>query len=104
MVSSHNEWDPLEEVILGRLDTATFPKNDPGLFLNSHNPKFKNPDKSFRVPHFIIEETQEDLENISRELSKLGIKVRRPEPIEKNKKIQTPFWQSEQYFNYCPMI
>ena len=26
-VSSHNEWDPLEEVIVGRLEGATIPSD-----------------------------------------------------------------------------
>ena len=28
-VNSHNEWDPLEEIIVGRLEGATIPSNHP---------------------------------------------------------------------------
>lgn len=33
-VNSHNEWDPLEEVIVGRLDGATIPGNHPVVACN----------------------------------------------------------------------
>jgi hypothetical protein len=28
-VNAHNEWDPLEEIVVGRLDDATFPSSHP---------------------------------------------------------------------------
>jgi glycine amidinotransferase len=33
-VSSHNEWDPLEEVIVGRLEGATIPSGHPVVTCN----------------------------------------------------------------------
>ena len=33
-MSSHNEWDPLEEVIVGRLDGATIPSGHPVVTCN----------------------------------------------------------------------
>jgi glycine amidinotransferase len=33
-VNSHNEWDPLEEVIVGRLEGATIPSSDPVVTYN----------------------------------------------------------------------
>ncbi|MFC7969407.1 amidinotransferase, partial [Streptomyces cinereoruber] len=33
-VSTHNEWDPLEEVVVGRLDGATIPSDHPVVACN----------------------------------------------------------------------
>ena len=33
-VNSHNEWDPLEEVIVGRLEGATIPSDHPVVTCN----------------------------------------------------------------------
>ena len=33
-VNSHNEWDPLEEIIVGRLEGATMPSNHPVVTCN----------------------------------------------------------------------
>lgn len=33
-VNSHNEWDPLEEIIVGRLDGATIPSSHPAVACN----------------------------------------------------------------------
>ncbi|MGH8513551.1 MAG: hypothetical protein ACREV8_06360, partial [Gammaproteobacteria bacterium] len=33
-VNSHNEWDPLEEVIVGRLEGATMPSDHPVVTCN----------------------------------------------------------------------
>lgn len=33
-VNSHNEWDPLEEVVVGRLEGATIPTNHPVVACN----------------------------------------------------------------------
>ena len=61
------EWDPLEEVIVG----DCFKYEDLGWKLpNSTASKFK----------LILEETKEDLDNLSEYLSKMGVKVHRPIP------------------------
>ena len=33
-VNSHNEWDPLEEIIVGRLEGSVIPSNDPVVTCN----------------------------------------------------------------------
>ncbi|MEV7083664.1 amidinotransferase, partial [Streptomyces sp. NPDC093516] len=33
-VNSHNEWDPLEEIIVGRLEGATIPSGHPVVTCN----------------------------------------------------------------------
>jgi glycine amidinotransferase/scyllo-inosamine-4-phosphate amidinotransferase 1 len=104
-VNSHNEWDPLKEVIVGIAANARYPKNDIGMeapiaFEDETLPSTKVPIPA--VPQAVIDETIEDLEIFVAELQKLNITVKRPEPIDTQATIKTPYWQTTQYFNYCP--
>src|SRR3954452_24487263 len=77
-VWSCNEWDPLEEVIVGNPLQARFPTPD----LSSQLAEF--PDRSLaEIPRGpftskIIEETEEDLNKFVQVLTDLGVTVRRP--------------------------
>src|SRR6516225_11719384 len=76
-VWSCNEWDPLEEVIVGNPLRARFPTPD----LSTQQAEF--PDRSLAdiprgcFPQKIIEETEEDLNKFVQILEKLAITVRR---------------------------
>lgn len=101
----HNEWDPLEEVIVGRAENAAFPVSDVALRANiaaDHGelPELNRavPDISDRVRH----EAAEDLETLCETLRKLDVIVRRPDIIDMTAKIRTPLWEAEPYSNYCP--
>ena len=78
-VWSCNEWDQLEEVIVGNPLRARFPTPD----LSTQLAEF--PDRSLKeipqgsFPQQIIEETEEDLNAFVAVLEKLGITVKRPE-------------------------
>ena len=69
------EWDPLEEVIVG----DCFAYDD----LN-----WKLPDTTAGKFKLILEETKEDLDNLSDYLAKLGVKVHRPTPKSNNQDIK----------------
>ena len=101
----HNEWDPLEEVIVGRAENAAFPVSDLALRANiaadyGELPELNRavPDISDRVRH----EAAEDLETLCETLRKLDVIVRRPDIIDMTAKIHTPLWEAEPYSNYCP--
>jgi N-dimethylarginine dimethylaminohydrolase len=101
-VWSCNEWDPLEEVIVG----------------NPLNARFPTPDKSTQVAEFcnhtlenmprgpfpqrVIEETEEDLHEFQRILERLGVTVKRPDTWPHDAKYSTIHWEAQGYYNYCP--
>jgi len=101
-VWSCNEWDPLEEVIVGNPLQARFPTPD----LSTQLAEF--PDRSLAeiprgpFPQKIIEETEEDLNKFVQVLEDLGIIVRRPQVWPHEAKFSTIHWESQGYYNYCP--
>ena len=103
VVNVWNEWDPLEEVIVGRAEGARIPRPDPGL----HALEFSDLPEMDRIPsgpfsERVLAETAEDLETLAEALRKLGIVVRRPEPVDHARVFRSPDWESEGFFNYCP--
>ena len=102
VVWSCNEWDQLEEVIVGNPLRARFPTADPSTQLTEfpYRSLEKIPQGPF--PQQIIEETEEDLNELVAVLEKLGITVKRPETWPHEVKFSTINWESEGYYNYCP--
>jgi N-dimethylarginine dimethylaminohydrolase len=101
-VWSCNEWDPLEEVIVGNPLRARFPNADPSTQVAEYpgRPLSDIPQGPF--PQWIIEETEEDLDEFVAVLEDLGVIVRRPETWAHEAKFSTVHWESEGYYNYCP--
>ncbi len=101
-VWSWNEWDQLEEVIVGNPLNARFPTPDRSTQLAEF------PDRSLAeiprgpFPQKIIEETEEDLNEFVRVLEDAGVTVRRPDTWQHDAKFSTIHWESEGYYNYCP--
>ncbi|MFI1330603.1 inosamine-phosphate amidinotransferase 1 [Streptomyces sp. NPDC020845] len=103
LVDVHNEWDPLEEVIIGTATGARVPSPDKGLFTLEY-PEYGTVDKIPSGPyaHHILEETEHELSMLCDELTKLGVKVRRPEARDHAAKLATPDWQTDGFYDYCP--
>ena len=101
-VWSCNEWDQLEEVIVGNPLQARFPTPD----LSTQVAEF--PDRSLAeiprgpFPQQIIEETEEDLNEFVQILERQGVTVKRPETWPHEAKFSTIHWESQGYYNYCP--
>jgi N-dimethylarginine dimethylaminohydrolase len=101
-VWSCNEWDPLEEVIVGNPLNARFPTAD----LSTQMAEF--PDRTLSeipqgpFPQQIIEETEEDLDAFVAALESQDVVVKRPKTWPHEKKFSTINWESEGYYNYCP--
>ena len=102
VVWSCNEWDQLEEVVVGNPLRARYPTPD----LSTQLAEF--PDRSLEeipqgpFPQQIIEETDEDLSAFVAVLEELGITVKRPETWPHEARFSTVHWESEGYYNYCP--
>jgi N-dimethylarginine dimethylaminohydrolase len=101
-VWSCNEWDQLEEVIVGNPLRARFPTADRSTQLAEFPDRSLGEIPQGPFPQRIIEETEEDLNTFVSVLEKLGITVKRPETWQHEAKFSTIHWESEGYYNYCP--
>ena len=102
VVWSCNEWDPLEEVVVGNPLRGRFPTADPSTRLAEYpdRPIEEIPQGPF--PQWIIDETEEDLHEFIGVLEKLGVTVKRPETWPHESKFSTIHWESQGFYNYCP--
>lgn len=104
LVNVHNEWDPLEEVIIGVPDNARVPIGEKGLFSIEY---YEHHDRIDQIPsgpydQKIIEETKEDLVALIDVLEKQGVIVRRPNIVDHSQTFSSPQWQTDGEYNYCP--
>jgi glycine amidinotransferase len=80
VVCSHNEWDPLEEIIVGTARGAVRPSVAPS-----------RPDTtSQRAPQEEIDRAERQLDGFAALLEGEGVVVRRPQPLEHARRVQTP--------------
>lgn len=98
-----NEWDPLEEVIVGRATNAQIARPDRGLFAIEYR-EYGNVASipSGKYPDHVIGETEEDLETLVEAFEELGIMVRRPDVWDHASTCRTPDWEVDGQYNYCP--
>lgn len=101
-VWSCNEWDPLEEVIVGNPLRARFPTADPSTQLTEFPDRSLDQIPQGPFPDWVIEEAEEDLNEFVAVLEQQGITVKRPETWPHEASFSTIHWQSEGYYNYCP--
>lgn len=95
MIDSRNEWDPLEQCIVGVATDANWPVNDPVFALESEKTLWKEtPVPSGPVPQNIIDEANEDLDALAAALTSQGVEVIRPTPFN--------FQAHDGMYNYCP--
>ena len=95
MINSYNEWDPLEEIVVGSATYANWPGTDPIFAKESVKTTWtETPVPSGPVPQWIIDEANEDLDALADTLTKLGVTVRRPTEMN--------FQESGGMYNYCP--
>ena len=103
MVSVNNEWGKLREVIVGTVDNANMPSH--GKDLHCINYATDNEIPKDEVGYWdsqVYDETHEDLENLSNLLTDIGVKVYRPTPIDTQKTISNGYWETTQYYTFCP--
>src|SRR6188768_2485180 len=101
-VWSCNEWDPLEEVIVGNPLNARFPTADPSTRLAEYPDRPIDQIPVGPFPQWVIDETEEDLNEFAATLESFGVKVRRPDTWPHDATFSTINWQSQGYYNYCP--
>jgi glycine amidinotransferase len=103
-VSSYNEWDPLEEVIVGIVDDASFP----GWHLSLPPVLPRDQVATFRrnagapFPAELVAGAARELDEFVRILEGEGIVVRRPEPIPQRRAYRTLNWASTGMYAAMP--
>ena len=95
LLNSHNEWDPLKEVIVGSATNAHWPK-DCSAFRNLEKTTkwTMSPVPSGPIESWIVKEANEDLDVLSKTLESLGVEVHRPRDLD--------FESFDGMYNYCP--
>jgi glycine amidinotransferase len=95
-VSAHNEWDPLEEVVVGVIDgackpewhvclEATLPDDQRAYFADASLTRF---------PAARVEAAARELDELARILEAEGVSVVRPDPHDHSAPFATPAWSS----------
>ncbi|MEU0741622.1 amidinotransferase [Streptomyces sp. NPDC006134] len=103
-VNSHNEWDPLEEIVVGRLDGATIPSSHPVVSCNipPWAARLQGLAAGFKYPRVLVERAQQELDGFVALLRSLGVTVTRPDAVDHRKRFGTPDWTSRGFCNTCP--
>ena len=95
MISSYDEWSPLKKIVVGSSTDANWPVNDPVFAKESEKTTWKeSPVPRGPVPRWIIDETNEDLDDLATTLMSLGVEVVRPDPLN--------FQSHDGMYSYCP--
>lgn len=95
IINSSNEWGKLRSVVVGSATHANWPGEDPVFSKESSKTLWKEtPVPNGPVPQWIIDETNEDLNDLVEILRKLDVEVRRPHEIN--------FIETKGMYNYCP--
>lgn len=99
-----NDYDDLKEIIVGTADFATIP--DPNIsVLKCQFPEYEESyikDTYGVYPQQVIEEQNEDLQTLSDTLTKLGVKVHRPNTQWAEKEFVSPNWRGKNWHYYSP--
>lgn len=95
-VQAYNEWDPLEEVIVGRVEGATVPPLDTALAacLSSDQREFFRTHAGKPFPPERIAAAHAELEELAHILEAEGVTVRRPDLVDFSRPYSTPHWTS----------
>ncbi|HEV2689172.1 MAG TPA: hypothetical protein VGV35_11475 [Bryobacteraceae bacterium] len=103
IVNSWNEWDPLQEVVVGSVRGAAdmgfepalspyFPAGDPGRELQGGP-----------VHPSVVDDAERQLDFFAELLGRRGVTVRRPDPVEHTIPVKTPDWETAGgHANACP--
>jgi len=104
IVCSYNEWDPLEEVVVGVVEGATVPPWDwiAKATMPDHAAWFFKKHGGKPFPKKMIEKAAEELNGLAALMKKLGITVRRPEKMDFSKEYRTPWWKSRGLYAAMP--
>ena len=103
-VNSYNEWDPLEEVLVGSLGDATVPSYHLTVSFNipKSTARMYRFASGIRYPKMLTRPAEKELQEFVRILEGEGVKVVRPDPIDFRKKTKGLNWKSTGWCCACP--
>jgi len=102
-INSHNDWDPLEEIIVGHahhsrvtvdISTRSFSYAPYQISEIQH--------MEGRYPQWVIDEANEDADGLAALLRSLGVIVHRPKIIDWDQEFSTPDWTTKGWYSWCP--
>ncbi|OQY18502.1 MAG: amidinotransferase, partial [Anaerolineaceae bacterium 4572_32.2] len=98
VVNTHNEWDPLEEIIVGVVEGAMIPPWDVIMEATLHGQDlwdFYKKHGGTPWPQELIDAAKKDLDEFVHILKAEGVTVRRPTPYDFSKPYSTPDFEIE---------
>jgi N-dimethylarginine dimethylaminohydrolase len=102
ILRSHNEWDRLRSVIVGRADNARVPVDDTSIrAINYAGPGHASV-PSGPYPQSVIDEANEDLEHLCQVFADAGVTIYRPDPPSTALEHGAGGWHSDGYYAFCP--
>ncbi|WAH56859.1 amidinotransferase [Pseudomonas silvicola] len=104
-VSTFNEWDPLEEVIVGVIDDIRMPDWDRSLeaVIPKRHQSYLKSIAGSRFEEAHVQRARSEVDGLADLLSKLGVKVRRPDAHDHFAAFATPFFNSNGgYYSAMP--
>ena len=101
VVCSWNEWDPLRHVILGRADGCCIPPPEPALDAKVPLDSDMRGQWGPRSQE-TVDRANAQLDGFAAILEKRGIRVDRPEPIDFERAVATPDWETGSMFGCMP--
>lgn len=103
IVNTHNDWDPLEEIIVGH---AHHTRVNTDISAHSFSfAQFKREEIEHMegpLPQWVIDEANEDIDGLANTLTGMGVKVHRPKIIDWNQEFSTMDWKSKGWYSWCP--
>ena len=106
LVNTHNEWDPIREIVVGVATGAQIPGvKDRALHCINYatlgDDEFAGIETG-PYPERVIAETNEDLDKFCADLTAMGIRVHRPAPADFTELYATEDWEVDGCYAYCP--
>jgi glycine amidinotransferase len=103
-VWSCNEWDPLEEIIVGSVEGAIVPVWNPALESTtpSHAKWFFDKYGGQPFPDQMIEKATVELDGLVKVLEDMGVNVHRPTLLDHSATATTPWWSSQGLYAAMP--
>jgi glycine amidinotransferase len=93
VVNSWNEWDPLREVIVGTARGAAEAGFEPALSPYFPLGRQGHKIRSRPVAQAAVDDAERQLDSFAELLTRLGVTVRRPDPVDHNATVKTPDWE-----------